>query len=483
MNIRVDWLPLLPVLIPSLAAVFVLVVDAVVPRRRGIHFLLAVLALGAALVATVPALRQDFDHPVRSLCLVEGGCFYQVDKVSAGLQALSIGSAFVIVLLAAPVRTQKSLSAIQVSAILSVTAGAAGVAAARDLPAWLVLLEIATVPTVLLAAVRARRTAIDGALNLLVTSLLSFAITAMGVALWFAATGAATFSSDVVLQTVQTPADKRILATSLMLILVGVGFKLSLAPFHLWTPEAYAGSSTPMTAVLATVSKIAALGALLAVGRSLAVVGGATLVTVGVLAALSMTVGNVMALRENNTLRFMAWSSVSQAGWVLLPLATASSAAITAAASYLAVYVVATLAVFVSLTAIAHRQGRAAMTSFEGLAGLGRRQPWAGAVFALGLLTLAGLPPAIGGLLAKVAALKPIAAQHQWVLLVVAAVNAMIGVAAYLRWVWQTFSPAEDATPARELRSHPLHQAMLVVALPALVVVSLAPQFLFGLVS
>lgn len=483
MNISIDWAVLLPTLIPALGAVLVLLVDAIVPRRRTPHFGIAVVTLGAALAATVPAVLQGFDRPLRSLCLPEGGCFYVVDEVGAGLQAAAIASALVIVVMAAPVRTQKSLSAIQLSAMLAATAGAVGVIAARDLAAWLVLLELATLPTIFLVALRARRTAIDGALNLLVTSLLSFAVTAMGVAMWFAATGEATFDADVVLAAVEVPETRRVLAASLMLILAGVGFKLSLAPFHLWTPEAYAGASAPMTAFLATVSKVAALGALLVVARPLVLVGGATLVAVGVLAALSMTVGNVMALRADDTLRFMGWSTIAQGGWVILPLLTASSRAVHAAAAYLLVYLVATLAVFIALICIAHQQGRDAMVSFEGLRGLGRRQPWTGAVLGLGLLMLAGLPPAIGGLLGKVYALQPVADQRHWVMLVIAAVNVMLGVAAYLRWVWQIFSAVRDETPARELRAHPLHQAMLAIALPVLVLVNLMPQWLFVLLD
>lgn len=482
MNIRIDWMPLLPVLIPAVAAVLVLVIDAIAPRRRTVHFVVAALALAGALVSVVPQLLRNFDDPARSLCQPDGGCFYVIDSVGAGLQATALLAALVIVLLALPVRISASSTVVQVAALLTTTAGATGVVAARDLPAWLVLLEIATVPTVVLVAVRARRTAVDGALNLLTTSLVSFAVTAMGVAMWFAASGSATFDTNTVLAAMQTPQTRRILAVSLMLIVAGVGFKLSLVPFHAWTPEAYAGASTPMTAFLATVSKIAALGALLAVARPIAAVGGSTLVAIAAVAGLSMTVGNVMALRETDTLRFMGWSSVAQAGWVVLPLATASSGAEHAAASYLVIYVVATLAVFIALTAVAHRQGRAAVVDLDAIAGLGRRQPWTGVLFALGLLTLAGLPPAVSGVLAKVAVLQPVAGARQWLLLVVAAINAMLGVAVYLRWIWRAFASCGDV-PHRTLRAHPVHLALTVIAVPAVIVVSLAPQYLFWLVD
>ncbi|GAB3588301.1 NADH-quinone oxidoreductase subunit N [Calidifontibacter terrae] len=483
MNIVVRWGPLLPVVIPAVAAVLVLLIDAFVPRRRPPHWVVALVALLGAVISCVPALTRAFDDPATSLCVPAGTCFYVVDNVGAGLQVTALGAALVVAVMAAPVRTPRTLSAVQTSALLTVAAGAAGVIAARDLASWLVLLELATLPTVALAAFHTHRRAADGALNLLITSLLSFAVTAMGVALWFAATGAATFDTGSVLSPGGDPHLRRVLAVAVMLIAAGVGFKISLVPFHAWTPQTYARSSIPIAALLATVSKVAAVGALLAVVRSLAGLSGGVLVAFGVIAAVSMTLGNVMALRETNTLRFLGWSSVSQGGWIVLPIAANSTRSVHAAAAYTVIYVVASLAIFAALTAAAHTVGRSAVTTFDRLAGFGRRRPLAAVALGLGLLTLAGLPPAINGAVAKIVALQPTTESRQWWLVVVAALNAMLGVAVYLRWILQIYrtSPANSADTGE--RSHGLHLLLVTVGTLALVVVSLDPQLLLGLLD
>ena len=115
------------------------------------------------------------------------------------------------------------------------------------------------------------------------------------------------------------------LSLGVVLLLAGLGFKLSLVPFHAWTPTAYSGASTPIAAFLATVSKVAALAALLVVLRAVAVIGTPALLAIAVLAALSMTLGNLMALRQDDVVRLLAWSTVAQAGWVVMPLVSISA--------------------------------------------------------------------------------------------------------------------------------------------------------------
>ena len=481
MKLTYDWWLLAPVVIPAVGSVLLLLHDALLPRLGRAHWAIAAVLLLAGAATVVPGAFPSADNPRETLCLPTGACLYSVDHVGVGLQLTALVSGAVIALLALPIRVPAERAAIQAVLLLAATAGATGVVAARDLGSWLVMLELATLPAVALVALRARRAAVEGALSMLTTSLVSFAITTMGAALWFAATGSALFTGDAVLNASHDADSRRILVLAVVFIIAGLAFKMSLAPFHAWTPEAFGGASVPIGGFLAVTSKAAALAALLVIFRSVTVLGTSALAAIGVLSALSMTLGNVMALREQNALRFLAWSTVSQAGWVVLPLATVSSRAVRSAAAYLVVYAVATLVAFVVVTALAHADGRGHATGLASYGGLLRRRPLLAVTLALALLTLMGLPPAVLGLVAKVAAIGPVAGARLWLLAVIAAINAMLGVAVYLRWLRILFGKRKD--PDQADRLHPVHHVLVIVGACALVVTSIAPHSLLQIVG
>ena len=180
-------------------------------------------------------------------------------------------------------------------------------------------------------------------------------------------------------------------------------------------------------------------------------------------------------------LRFLAWSTVSQAGWVVLPLAAVSTRAVRSAAAYLVVYAVATLVAFAVVTALAHADGREHATGLASYGGLLRRRPLLAVTLALALLTLMGLPPAVIGLVAKVAAIGPVAGGRLWLLAIIAAVNAMLGVGVYLRWLRILFGARKDPDQADAL--HPVHRILVVVGACALVLTSIAPQSLLQIIG
>ena len=195
--------------------------------------------------------------------------------------------------------------------------------------------------------------------------------------------------------------DARALAgLGLVLAIAGIAFKLSVVPFQLWTPDTYAGAPLPVAAFLAAVSKAAGLAALVVVLAAGAPLLGATWTQVlGALAVVSMTVGNLVALRQSGAVRLLAWSTVAQAGWVVLPLAgagldgRASGPAAGAAVAYLAAYVVATLLAFAVVAVVARTAPGGEAHKLSAYAGLARRRPMLGAALAFALVALAGLPP------------------------------------------------------------------------------------------
>jgi NADH-quinone oxidoreductase subunit N len=171
-------------------------------------------------------------------------CLYAATAVGSGLQLAALLGALVTVLLAWPRSATRPAgrAAVTASLVLTATAGATAVAAARDLGTWLVALELATLPIVALVALRGARSAVSGAVALLTTSLVSFAMLALAAALWLAATGRAFFDADAALVAAADPGRRAVLVLAVVLALAGIGFKLSLVPFHAWTPEAYDGA-------------------------------------------------------------------------------------------------------------------------------------------------------------------------------------------------------------------------------------------------
>ena len=496
MRVTVDWFALTPVLAPALGALLVLALDAVVPRARLAHLGVGLVALGAgAAVAGFGATRSE---PLWSLCLEapDGACLYGAGAMASVLQLCALVAAAVVLLMligdAWPARDSNAVSrdalrggpAVAAALVLAATAGANAVVAAQDLGAWLVALELATLPLIALVALAASREAIHGALTLLVTSVLSFSLLALGVALWVVATGSSTFATSGVRDAWSAPEQRLVLVTAVIVLLAGLGFKLSLVPFHAWTPTTYAGAAVPVTLTIATVSKIAALGAVITVVRSLASVvqepaATAVVTAIAGVALLSMLLGNLIALRQVDPVRLLAWSAVGQAGWVVLPLAALTAAGADAAAGYLAAYVIATTVAFVVVHLVhgpvaAGAPQRARELLHTG--GLARNHLVLGSLLVLALLALAGLPPGVIGLIAKVAALQPVVAAGLWPVAVVAVVGAVLGVAVYLRWVMILLGPGRSTGPLQRM---PGSRLALLIAGAALVVTSVLPALVF----
>ena len=546
MNVSVDYAVLLPALFPVLGLVLVLVADLVVPRLRRAPYAIAGLAALAAAVASVPGLGQGGGSARSTFCIsasagaagsaeTAGGaagavvadlpqtCLWQADALTSSLQLAAALAAAVCIALAWPRATRQrpadaTSEPVEAVLLLAALTGTVVVAASRDVGTWLVALELATLPVIALVALSGRRSAVAGATQLLVMSLVSFALLVLGVALWFTATGSPFLTPDAALSSggaegfgwfayeplpttiVAWPAvSAGVLSLGVVLLLAGLGFKLSLVPFHAWTPTAYSGASTPIAAFLATVSKVAALAALLVVLRAVAAIGTPALLAIAVLAALSMTLGNLMALRQDDVVRLLAWSTVAQAGWVVMPLVSISALGTGASATYLLTYVIATLVAFgvVAVTLRERSDGRS-LTAYDGL---WHRNPWRAGALVLALTSLAGLPPGIIGLVGKVVALRPVIAEGWVWLAVIAAVNAVLGVAVYLRWLRGVITapdPSSAAVAAGEdgaqgdssaptaavsTEKRRVAVAGLVVAAAVLVVVSVQPDLLLRLLG
>lgn len=477
--VGVDAVILAPALLPALAAVLVLVGDALLPGRRRWPPLFGMAVLLVAAGAALATGLRPASEPLRTLCLPapDGACLWTAGPATGTLQAgiLLAGAAALALLHDAGGGPRDTT--VTTALLLAAATGGAGVAASRDLGAWLVTLELATVPLVALVALRGSRTAAHGALTLLVTSVTSFALLVLGSALWLTATGDAAFAADTVSAAWGDPERRTVLVLAVTVLLCGLGFKLSLVPFHAWTPQAYSTADIGTAAALATMSKVSAAAALLVVASALPGTGpdaGRVSVVVGSVAAASMLLGNVMALRQDDATRLLAWSTVAQAGWVLLPVAALSTSGLRASAAYVLVYALATMVAFAAVA----RVGTGPLARFRGLL---RRDRLTGGALALALLVLAGLPPGVIGLVAKVVALGPAVDAGLWPLVVVAVVAVVLGVAVYLRWFALLLGEPAEHAPAEGGGGG--SRAVLMLGTALLVLLSALPALLLDLLS
>lgn len=500
---QIDVLIAAPVLAPALGAVLVLAFDALWPRRRTTALIIGGLALAIAFVAAVALrLRAAGAGELTTVCLPGDpalalnapensdvvDCLMRVGPSGALLQALAVaaGAAVLVLLLSQQhgrearggqadegTRRESDLGAgpgVEVALLLATVTGATMVTVAADLGSWLVGLELATLPVVALAVLRGGGRD-SGAMPLIMTSVTSFAIAVVGAGLWVTATGSIRLGGAAAWAAGQDGSTRAVLTLGLAMLIAGVVFKLSLIPFHAWVPATYPRAGAVVTTLLAGVSTVAALGALVVV------IGGSvgalqTLVpALGALAVLSMLGGAVIALRARDPLRLIAWSAVTQGGWIVAPLAAGDT---DAAIGYLAVYIVAVIAVLTVIAALSPTGERL----LEDDRGLLRRSPVHAAVLLLGLLTLAGLPPGIAGLLAKFLVLRPLAAAGLWWIALPAVAAAVIGFAVYLRWVALILLPEDEPrTPEATGRT-----ATVLVAVVGLVLLTatLVPVLLLG---
>lgn len=474
----VDWLAVGPVLGPALAALAVLGVDAILGSGR--PRALDAIAVGG-LVAGLGILTSSAGRA--TFCSTPEQCSYVASPLTLALQAVVLGAALFCLLLAMGLRWQPPRAELHLL-VLTATAGACALAGARDYATLAVALETVSLPLVGLVALRRDARGAEAGLKLLMTSVVSFSLLALGVALVYASTGSLLLGAPVA----TSLGDLRAVhGVGLALVVAGAAFKLSLVPFHLWTPDTYAGAPLPVAAFLSTVSKAAGLAAIvlvLAVGAPGRASAWAPLV--GLLAVVTMTVGNLVALRQRTAVRLLAWSTVAQAGWVVLPLAGAGAhgrvaAAVSASLGYLLAYVVATVTAFAVVVRVAEGHPDGARHGLAAYAGLWRRRPALALVLGFALLCLAGLPPGLMGVVAKVVALVPVIGVQAWGLVAVAVANVALGVAVYLRWMVTMARPVERADPVG--RTPWPHRLALALGAGGCVAFSVLPQVVAGLLG
>ncbi len=273
--------------------------------------------------------------------------------------------------------------------------GMAAAGAATDLITIFVAYEVLSISLYVLAGVARRdRRSQEAGVKYFVLGAITSAILLYGMALVYTATGSLDLASiGAALELVTTP--ERLAAVGMVLVIVGLGFKIALAPFQLWTPDVYQGSPTNVTAFMAAATKAAGFAIVL----RLFLVAFAPLQDLWVpilagLSALTMLYGAIVAVVQTDIKRMLAYSSIAHAGYATIGVVSASSDGMTATLWYLVTYAVSTLAAFGAVIAM-ERQRRGEVTLAD-LRGLGRTSPALAGLLSLALLSLAGIPPTAG---------------------------------------------------------------------------------------
>ncbi|MEU2222071.1 NADH-quinone oxidoreductase subunit N [Streptomyces sp. NPDC018347] len=481
----VDWLAIAPPTTAAVVALVVLVADLFVPEsRKAVLGWVSVAGLAASLLLLLPLLDGD-----RSTFCTGGharACSYTADRFTLVIQLLALGGALLAALLSV---THLDDERRRVPAgefwflLLSSAAGAALLPASRDLATLVVALEVASLPAFALVGIRhGDKRSSEAALKFFLSSVTATAVSLMGISFVYASTGTLHLT-QVAQRLPHVDSQLHVLAqTGVVLTLVGFAFKTAAVPFHFWVPDTYVGAPLPVAAYLSVVGKAVGFSGLILVTvvafPSYAHVWGPALAA---LAALTMTVGNVAALRQQATraysaVRLLAWSSVGQAGYLLVPIAAAgytedAEKAIGSTVAYALMYAAVNLGAF-AVAAVVGR-GRA-LNRIGDYRGLYATNPLTALLLAFFLLCLAGLPPGVVGLFAKVTVFSAAVDAGLGWLAVVMAANVVIALFYYLQWAALLFR-APEGEPARHRLPAPLTAAIALTGVLG-VVLSGAPQ-------
>ncbi|MFF7261488.1 NADH-quinone oxidoreductase subunit N [Streptomyces sp. NPDC008159] len=483
----VDWLAVAPPTIAAVVGLAVLVTDLFVDdTKKTLLGWTSVAGLALSLLALVPLL--DGDRATFCLSGSPDVCSYTADRFTLVIQFMVLGGALLAALLSmtALKDNRRELPAGEFwFLLLSSAAGAALLPAARDLATLVVALEVASLPAFALVGIRhGDKRSSEAALKFFLSSVTATAVSLLGISFIYATTG--TLYLTQIADRVQNVDGQlhTVTQTGVVLTLIGFAFKTAAVPFHFWVPDTYVGAPLPVAAYLSVVGKAVGFSGLILVTvvalPSYADVWGPALAA---LAALTMTVGNVGALRQRSTraysaVRLLAWSSVGQAGYLLVPIAAAAytddaERAIGSTVAYALMYAAVNLGAF----AVAALVGRTrTLNRVSDYRGLYASSPLTALLLGFFLLCLAGLPPGIIGLFAKVTVFSvAIDAGLGW-LAVVMAVNVVIALFYYLQWTALLFR-APEGEPEPHRVPAPL---TLAIALTGIVGIALsgAPQLI-----
>jgi NADH-quinone oxidoreductase subunit N len=454
-----NWFSIAPESILAGTGVVVLIVSTL--RTRARHMVSAWLSVASALVAGGWLVAQWYDPASSSF----SGAI-SPDRFAAVAGAIVLMAHVVGVFLGmgglGHIGRQRAeyygLLLLSTSGMIVLTKG-------TDLVTLLLGLEVMSLPLYVLAGFRRDSSkGIEGALKYFLMGAFASAVLVFGIALLYGSTGS-TSLSDVAFAAYSFDLySSPLFVAGVGLVLVGFLFKLAAVPFHAWAPDAYTGAPAVSVAFMATGPKVAAVAVVL---RVLLDVGGDWMQVLWVLAALSMTFGNVVAVMQQDVKRMLAYSSIAHGGYVLVGLTAATTEAAGAAVFYLGVYALMNAGAF-AVVALASGKNEQD-TSLGAMTGLGYRRPLIGLAMAVMMFSLAGIPPT-AGFPAKLFVFAAAVDRGLIFLVVIAVLNSVIGAFYYLRVVVRMYMTSSTGNEPTVHRSTAIGFALALIVVAILAV-------------
>ena len=418
---------LLPLLVTSLTAVVVMLAIAA-KRNHALTFILSVVGLNLALLSLIPALEVAPLEVTPLLLIDTFACYYMALVLAASLACVTLIHAYL------GGESGKGYPGNREELYLLVLLSAAGglvLVSAQHLAGLFIGLELLSVPTYgMIAYAFFNKRSLEAGIKYMVLSAAGSAFLLFGMALLYAESGNLAFA-DIGASLARE--SSQLVQIGIGMMLIGLAFKLSLVPFHLWTPDVYEGAPAPVAAFLATASKVAVFAVLLRLYQiSPAMSGGWLSDLLTLIAIASILFGNLLALLQNNLKRLLGYSSIAHFGYLLVALIASQGLAVEAVGVYLATYVLTSLGAFGVITLMSTPySGRDADALYE-YRGLFWRRPYLTAVLTVMMLSLAGIP-LTAGFIGKFYVIAAGVEAQLWWLLGAMVLGSAIGVFYYLR--------------------------------------------------
>lgn len=454
------FLPLLPIVVLSFTTVILMLAIAI-KRDHAISFWITVAGFLLSLLSLqfTPAFADSVPTPVTGLLLFDNTAyFYTLLMLFAGLVCAFFLRNFLLVY-------SGNREEVYLLLLIAVIGGLVLVASSH-MASFFIGLELLSVPVYgMVAYTYERNRALEAGVKYLILSAAASAFMLFGMALVYAQVGTL---SLVGLSKSVLVADSYLAGFGVAMIAIAMCFKLSLAPFHLWTPDVYQGAPAPVGALLATVSKVAVLAVLIRLLVQAPVELTHFLQPVFiVILVLSIVVGNLLALTQDNVKRMLAYSSIAHMGYLFIPLAAGVTVDVQTVNVYLLAYVVTTLGAFGAISAMSRAADAGDGEDIANFRGLFWRNPYLGAAMVFVMLSLAGIPLTTG-FIGKFYVFMTAVNTSSWVLLAALIVGSGVGLYYYLRLMISLFSrePNSNADQVAISRS----SVLLIVLMAELIV-------------